>query len=70
MKLTDVLALILKENKIKNAFGLQGGAVVHMFDSLEKYKIDVTYTSHEQTASMAAVSNAKATNNIISEKDV
>ena len=64
MKLTDVLALILKENKVKNAFGLQGGAVVHMFDSLEKYKIDVTYTSHEQTASLAAVSNAKATNNI------
>mgnify|MGYP003309549156 CR=1 FL=1 len=33
-----VLPLILKENNIKNVFGLQGGAVVHIFDSLEKYK--------------------------------
>lgn len=64
MKLTDVLALILKENNIKNVFGLQGGAVVHIFDSLEKHKIDVTYTHHEQTASLAAVANSKATTSI------
>lgn len=64
MKLTDALALILKENNIKNVFGLQGGAVVHIFDSLEKYKIDVTYTHHEQAASLAAVANSKATENI------
>jgi len=63
-KLTDALALILKENNIKSVFGLQGGAVVHIFDSLEKYKINVTYTHHEQTASLAAVANAKATQNI------
>ena len=64
MKLTHVLALTLKKNNIKNVFGLQGGAVVHIFDSLEKYKIDVTYTPHEQTASLAAVANAKANENI------
>ena len=64
MKLTHALALILKENDIKNAFGLQGGAVVHIFDSLEKYKIDVTYTPHEQAASLAAVANAKVNENI------
>ena len=39
MKLTDALAKVLKENKVKNVFGLQGGAVVHIFDSLEKNKI-------------------------------
>ena len=64
MKLTDVLALILKKNNIKSVFGLQGGAVVHIFDSLEKYKFNVTYTPHEQTASLAAVANAKANENI------
>tara|TARA_B100000787_G_scaffold144403_1_gene114238 strand:+ start:4716 stop:6458 length:1743 start_codon:yes stop_codon:yes gene_type:complete len=64
MKLTHALALILKENDIKNVFGLQGGAVVHIFDSLEKYKIDVTYTPHEQSASLAAVANAKVNENI------
>ena len=35
MKLTDSIAKILKKNGIKDVFGLQGGAVVHIFDSLE-----------------------------------
>ena len=64
MKLTDVLAEVLKENKIKHVFGLQGGAVVHIFDSLEKKNIGVTYTHHEQAASLAAVAYAKTSNNI------
>ena len=64
MKLTDVLAEVLKENKIKHVFGLQGGAVVHIFDSLEKKKIGVTYTHHEQAASLASVAYAKTSNNI------
>ena len=59
MKLTDTLANILKKNSIRHAFGLQGGAVVHIFDSLEKKKIGVTYTNHEQSAALAAVSYAK-----------
>ena len=36
MKLTDVFAKTIKEIGIKHVFGLQGGAVVHFFDSLEK----------------------------------
>ena len=64
MKLTDALAEVLKENKIKHVFGLQGGAVVHIFDSLEKKKIGVTYTHHEQAASLASVAYAKTSNNI------
>ena len=63
MKLTDCLAKVLKIKKIKHVFGLQGGAVVHMFDSLEKNKIGVTYTNHEQSAALAAVSYAKCTEN-------
>ncbi len=62
LKLTDCLAKILKENDIKNVFGLQGGAVVHIFDSLEKFKFNVTYTNHEQSAGLAAVANAKIEN--------
>ena len=38
MKLTDALAEILKENSVNQVFGLQGGAVVHIFDSIEKKK--------------------------------
>ena len=64
MKLTDALAKVLKENKVKNVFGLQGGAVVHIFDSLEKNKIKVTYNHHEESAALGAVANAKISNNI------
>ena len=64
LKLTDCLAKILKENNVKNVFGLQGGAVVHIFDSLEKSKFKVTYTNHEQSAGLAAVADAKIENNI------
>lgn len=61
MKLTNALTEVIKENKIDTVFGLQGGAVVHIFDSLEKGKVKVLYTHHEQTASLAAVANSKIT---------
>ena len=60
IKVSDLLAEILKENGIKNIFGLQGGSIVHLFDSFEKKKFNVTYNFHEQSASLAAVANAKA----------
>ena len=53
MKATDLLAKFLKKNGVKNVFGLQGGAVAHIFDSLEKSKINVIYTHHEQCASFS-----------------
>lgn len=64
MKLTDVFAKTIKEIGIKHVFGLQGGAVVHFFDSLEKFKIGVTYNHHESCSALAAVSYAKVTQNI------
>lgn len=64
MKLTDSIAEILKANGVSHAFGLQGGAVVHIFDSLERAGIGVTYTHHEESAALAAVAFAKATENL------
>ena len=64
MKLTDVLAEILLKNGVSHAFGLQGGGVVHIFDSLENRGIGVTYTHHEEAAALAAVAHAKVTENI------
>ncbi|MDC0059762.1 thiamine pyrophosphate-binding protein [Pelagibacteraceae bacterium] len=64
MKLTDAFAILLKKLKVKQVFGLQGGAVVHFFDSLERNKIKVTYTNHEQSAALAGVAYAKSTENI------
>lgn len=64
MKLTDLLAKILKKNLVKTVYGLQGGAVVHIFDSLNKENIKITFTHHEESAALAAVANAKATNEL------
>ena len=64
MKLTDYLAKQLQVNGIKSVLGLQGGAVVHIFDSFEKYGMNVFYTHHEQTASLAATANSKVTDEI------
>ena len=64
MKLTDVFAKYIKQLGIKQVFGLQGGAVVHFFDSLEKFNVNVTYNHHEESSALAATAYAKATQNI------
>ncbi len=64
MKLTDAFAKIIKHLGINNVFGLQGGAVVHFFDSLERTGVKVTYTHHEESAALAATAYAKATQNV------
>lgn len=64
MKLTDVFAQRLLAHGVKHVFGLQGGAVAHIFDSLERSGVGVTYTHHEQSAALAAASYAKVTENI------
>ena len=61
MKLTDALVKQLKISGVTHVFGLQGGAVVHIFDSLERAGIGVTYTHHEESAALAAVAHAKIT---------
>lgn len=64
MKLTDVFAKVIKNEGVQHVFGLQGGAVVHFFDSLEKYKVGVTYNHHEESAALAATAYAKLTQNL------
>jgi acetolactate synthase-1/2/3 large subunit len=64
MKLTDALAERLLKHGIRHVFGLQGGAVVHIFDSFERLGVGVTYTHHEQSAALAAAAYAKVTENI------
>lgn len=60
MKLTHVIAKNLNENKVNTVFGVQGGAVVHIFDSIhEVTDINVCYNHHEQGSALAAVANAK-----------
>lgn len=64
MKFTDILVEICQRWKINTVFGLQGGAVAHIFDSFEKYNLNVIYTHHEQTAALAAASFSRTSNEI------
>lgn len=60
MKLTDYIATFLAERGVRTAFGLTGGAVVHVFDSLAcRAGVECVFTHHEQAASFAAEAWAK-----------
>lgn len=62
MKLTDYIAFFLRSKGVTHAFGMSGGAAVHLFDSInsrgDMYVISMT---HEQCAAMAADGYARAT---------
>uniref|UniRef100_UPI004047759D thiamine pyrophosphate-binding protein n=1 Tax=Bacteroidota TaxID=976 RepID=UPI004047759D len=62
IKLSDFIAQKLKEHNIDKVYGLTGGAVVHIFDSIQRSKMDVTFMNHEQAAAFAAVGHSKLTN--------
>ena len=60
MKASDYFAALLSSFGAQRAYGLQGGAVAHLFDSLEQGgKIQCVYTHHEQSAALAATADAK-----------
>jgi acetolactate synthase-1/2/3 large subunit len=61
MKLSDYIASFLAERGVTHAFGMSGGAAVHMFDSIDRHpKMDVISMTHEQCAAMAADGYARA----------
>ena len=53
MKCSDWIAEFLK-SRVDYVFGLQGGAVVHLFDSCERLGPKPIYCHHEQAAALAA----------------
>lgn len=56
IKVSDYVAAFLSDKGIRHVFGLTGGAVVHLFDSLAKQNnIQPIFPHHEQAASFAAV---------------
>lgn len=58
MKASDFVAQFLKP-KMGHVFGLQGGAVVHLFDSCERLGPKPVYCHHEQAAAFAASAYAR-----------
>jgi acetolactate synthase I/II/III large subunit len=65
MKLSDYVIQFLVQKDVKYAFGITGGAIVHIFDSIEKNK-DIQYIcpQHEQAAAMAADAYSRITGKI------
>ena len=58
MKGSDYVAAFLKD-KVGHVFGLQGGAVVHLFDSCERLGPKPIYCHHEQAAGFAAAAYSR-----------
>jgi acetolactate synthase-1/2/3 large subunit len=65
LKVSDYIAKFLAVNGVQHVFGVQGGAVVHLFDSIERHELTrAIYCHHEQAAALAATSNAKVTGSL------
>lgn len=62
MKTSDYIVQFLVEKNIDKVFGYIGGAVAHLYDSLDKnVKIEIVNTIHEQGAGFAAEGYARVT---------
>lgn len=62
MKASDYIVQFLVEKNIDKVFGYIGGAVAHLYDSLDKnLKIEIVNTIHEQGAGFAAEGYARVT---------
>ena len=61
MKLSHYIAEFLAVRGVTHAFGMSGGAAVHMFDSIDRRSdIEIISMTHEQCAAMAADGYARA----------
>ncbi|MFC1767477.1 thiamine pyrophosphate-binding protein [Candidatus Margulisiibacteriota bacterium] len=63
MKLSDFVVDFLAKEGIKHVFGVTGGAVVHLFDSVDRNpEMMPVFNHHEQASALASESYAKITN--------
>jgi acetolactate synthase-1/2/3 large subunit len=62
VKLSDYVAEFLREQGIKHAFAITGGASLHLIDSISRTSgVDYVCPQHEQAGAMAADAYARAT---------
>ncbi len=62
MKVSDYIIDFLAGKKIDKVFGYVGGAIAHLYDSLDKGEtIEIVNTIHEQSAGFAAEAYARVT---------
>ena len=64
-KVSDLIAIFLKEKKIKHVFGIIGSANSHIFDSIERLNYTkIIYMHHEQSLTMAMQTYYRTTKKI------
>ena len=64
-KVSDLIIEVLAEKGITTVFGVTGGAVVHLFDSINSNcAVDAVFTNHEQSAAFAAEAYGKVSESI------
>ena len=55
IKLTDYIAQVLADEGVEHVFGITGGAVMHLFDSVSRHpKLKPVFVHHEQAGALAA----------------
>ena len=65
MKVSDYIALTLKENGIEKVFGFQGSNVTHLINSIYNTEgIEYIQNNHEQASAFAACAYSEVTNNL------
>ena len=65
MKVSDYIIKFLENMNVKYAYGMIGGAITHIFDSLSKsQKIKFIHCYHEQAAAFGASASAKLSGNL------
>jgi acetolactate synthase I/II/III large subunit len=65
VKLSDYIADFLAREGVSHVFGLTGGAVAHLFDSVAAHpKLTAIFAHHEQAAAFAAQADARVRNNL------
>lgn len=64
-KVSDIVAIFLKENGIKHVFGIIGSANSHIFDSIKNLGFtEIINVHHEQVAVMAMGAYYRASGNL------
>jgi len=65
MKLSDYIAEFLVKEKVMHVFGVTGGCIVHVMDSIGRNKhIEYVCNHHEQASAMAADAYSRITDNL------
>ena len=65
MKLADFVIDFFIAKNISHTYGVTGGAVVHLFDAIDRKKnIETIFCHHEQAAAFSAVAHARIKNDL------